>query len=101
MKTLINTLLFVAFLPLFAFSQSTTAQVKSENLPQNSKEEMVMPSQTGTNQAKPEKWSEDSRYKVEKRNKKVGKMKVEQCKSREEEKGTGRKETKEICEPKK
>jgi|GEM_PF-3328520 len=95
-------LVFTAGILLFFISaQNITAQSQADNSPQTSKEEFVMPSQTGSDQKKTERWSDENRYKVEKRNKKVSKMKVEQCETQENQKGTSKRETKEICEPKK
>lgn len=98
----LQTLIFLAtFLPMFAFSQSSTETGKSENIQLTSQEEISMPAQTGRTKSNNQKWSDENRYNVEKRNKKASKKKVEQCEINQSIKGTSKREAKEVCKPKK
>jgi hypothetical protein len=69
----------VAFFPLFAFSQSNPKQSKTSDFPQISTLESP-PSTPADNQGKSQKWSEEPRYNVNKRNRKIKQTKTEQTK---------------------
>ena len=100
MKNTINTLFFAAAMlsPVFAFSQTTVQATPSENTQAKPDDAAKVKS---SNQAKPDKDADQGRYNVSKRNKKIGKMKVEQCEIKEAEAGTSRGDAKAICGPKK
>jgi hypothetical protein len=94
MKNLVKTLLFsVAFMPLAAFSQNNTAEVKTETSTEKKAEK--------AQEAKMADDSGNEHYKISKRNKKVGKMKYEMCETKEIEKGTKKGEIKTVCAPSK
>lgn len=93
MKTLFKAILFsVAFMPLAAFSQTNTAEVKPKSA-------ATTPSPNTEVDDKSDNNSGQGHYKVSKRNKKVGKMKYEICETKEIEKGTRKGEIKTVCEP--
>lgn len=70
----------VAFFPLYAFSQSNPEKSKQSDFPQISNTQVAPSSHPADNQDKSQKWSEEPRYKINKRNKKLAKTKTEQSK---------------------
>ncbi|MGE0635411.1 MAG: hypothetical protein AB7G44_11930 [Bacteroidia bacterium] len=73
----------VAFFPLFAFSQSNPEKSKQSDYPQISNTQAAPASHPADNQDKSQKWSEEPRYNVKKRNKKIERTKTEQSKGTE------------------
>lgn len=89
MKTLLSTIISrkfqvlffgVAFFPLFAFSQSNPEKSKQSDFPQISNTQSAPASHPADNQDKSQKWSEEPRYNVNKRNRKIKQTKTEQSK---------------------
>ncbi len=89
MKTLLTTIISrkfqilffgVAFFPLIAFSQSNPEKSKQSDYPQISKTQGPPASEPADNQDKSQKWSEEPRYNVNKRNRKIKQTKTEQSK---------------------
>lgn len=87
MKTILSTALStkfrimffgVAFFPVFAFAQSNPEKSKQSDYPQITNTQTAPASHPADNQDKSQKWSEEPRYNVKKRNKKIERTKTEQ-----------------------
>lgn len=68
----------VAFFPVFAFAQSNPEKSKQSDYPQITNTQAAPASHPTDNQGKSQKWSEEPRYNVKKRNKKIERTKTEQ-----------------------
>ena len=98
MKNLIPAIALIfgaAFIPMVSYSQNTTAQTETGAAKQTGADNDKLPAPNAVKQDD----AGDAHYKVNKRNKKVGKMKYEMCETKEIEKGTKKGEIKVVCSP--